>query len=92
MNLIVNVIGCAVLVLCAVGVGIYRKYLEDHCDHYIHLHGDPQDVAVIDSQAAMCKRIAVLDKVKTALIVAAILYALVIAGLATYNAWNASAL
>jgi hypothetical protein len=90
MNLILNLSLCGVLILAAVAAGIYRKYLEDHCDHYLHLHGDTHDAGVIDAQSAMCKRIETIDKVKVGLIVAAVAYGVAIAAFATYNAWNTS--
>ena len=90
MNLILNLILCGVLVLVAIGVALYRKWLEDHCDHYIHLHDDSHDATVINAQAAITRRIEVMDKLKTGLIVAIVVYALAIAGWATYAAWNAA--
>ncbi len=89
MNYPLHIGICVALVVLAIAVGLYRKWLEDRCDHYVHLHGDAHDVAVVDAQSAMCRRIDMLDKVKTGLIVAVILYALAIGGLATYLAWNA---
>ncbi len=93
MNTIVlNVILCCMLAVIAVGVSLYRKYLEDHCDHYIHLHDDSHDSSVVSSQSAICKRIEVMDKLKNGLIVAVIAYAVAIAGFAAYTAWNTSAM
>ncbi len=85
MNLTFNLIMCGVLVAVTVGVGIYRKWMEDHCDNYIHLRS--HESTLISTQAAVCKKIGVLDKVRTGLIVAVILYAVAIAGFATYDAW-----
>ncbi len=90
MNLMLNLIFCGVLVLLAIGVALYRKWLEDHCDHYIHLHNDTHDSSVVTDQSALCRRIEVMDKLKTGLIVAIVVYALAIAGWATYSAWNTS--
>jgi len=88
MNYYLHIGVCVALILSIVALGLYRKWLEDRCDHYIHLHGDAHDTAVIDTQSAMCKRIEVLDKLKTGLIVAVIVYALAVAAYATYLAWN----
>jgi hypothetical protein len=88
MNLILNLSLCGVVIVAAIAAGLYRKYLEDHCDHYLHLHPDTHDASVVTAQNAMCKRIETIDKVKTALIVAAVIYAIAIAAFATYNAWN----
>lgn len=90
MNLTLNLIACGLLVCATVGVWVYRNWLEEHCDHYVHLHNDTHDSALVDGQSAMCRRLELMDKLKTALIVAVIVYAVVIAGLATYSAWNAS--
>ena len=88
MNLTLNLIMCGVLVLLTVGVALYRKWLENHCDHYIHLHNDAHDATVVDAQSAMCKRLDMMDKLRTGLIAAVVVYALSIAGWATYSAWH----
>ena len=92
MNLTLNIILCVVLILITAGVALYRKWLEDHCDNYIHLHNDSHDATVISQQSTLCRRLEVIDKVRTALIVAVIIYAIAIVGIATYNAWNRSGL
>ena len=88
MNLTLHLILCAVLIVITAGVYIYRRKLENQCDHYIHLHGDTHDASIISAQSAMCKRLETVDKVKTGLLVAVILYVLAIAGMAIYSAWN----
>jgi uncharacterized membrane protein len=88
MNLTIHLIICSVLVLVVVALFIYHHWLENHEDHYIHLHGDSHDTSIISSQTVMEKRIASLDKLKNGLLIAVILYALAIAGMAIYNAWN----
>jgi hypothetical protein len=88
MNLILHIVLCSVLILVTVGVAIYRHWLENHCDHYIHLHNDSHDASVIDAQSAMCRRFEMMDKLRTALIAAVIVYAVAIIGIATYSAWN----
>jgi hypothetical protein len=90
MNLTLNIIACGLLLCCAVGVSVYRNWLEEHCDHYIHLHNDTHDAAVVNAQSAICRRLEMMDKLKTSLIVATIVYALVIVGIASYNAWTTS--
>lgn len=87
MNLTLNIILCGVLVALAVAAGVYRKWMEDHCDNYLHLHSDTHDSALVSAQSSICKKLDVLSKVKTALIVAAIVYAVAIAGFETYSAW-----
>jgi hypothetical protein len=89
-SLVLNIILCCVLIAITVGVSLYRKWLEDHCDHYIHLHNDSHDATVVSSQADLCKRLETMDKLKTGLIVAVVVYAIAIAGYAVYGAWTAS--
>lgn len=92
MNLTMNLVICGVLALVAIGVSLYHKYLEDHCDHYIHLHNDSHDATVVNAQAEICKRIEAMDKLRKGLFAAVIVYAVAIAGFAAYSAWNARAL
>ena len=92
MNLTLHIILCGVLVALTVATGLYRKWLEDHCDNYLHLHGDAHDTNIITAQAGVCKKLELLSKVRTGLIVAVIVYIVAIAGFATYNAWSSSGL
>jgi hypothetical protein len=92
MDLTYHVILCGVLLLATVGMFLYRRWLENHGDHYIHLHNDPHDSTIVNTQAAMCKRCETVDKIKTALLTATILYAVIIAGYASYMAWNRAGL
>jgi hypothetical protein len=89
MNLMLHVGLCSLLAVLTVSVSLYRKWLEDRCDHYIHLHNDSHDTAVVQSQADVCKRIEIMDKLKTGLLVATIVYALSIGAIASYLAWMA---
>jgi hypothetical protein len=88
MNLTPHILICSVLLLTTVGLYLYRRWLENHEDHYIHLHNDSHDSAIINAQASMCKRCEVVDKIKYATLTATILYAVAIAGMATYEAWS----
>ncbi|MCU1292081.1 MAG: hypothetical protein JWP08_931 [Bryobacterales bacterium] len=92
MNLVLNTIVCAALALVTLGVSLYRKYLEDHCDHYIHLHNDSHDASVVTAQSELCKRIEMMDKLRKGLMAATIVYAVAIAGFASYSAWNSAGL
>lgn len=74
--------------LVVVGLFIYHHWLENHEDHYIHLHSDSHDSDIVSTQTVMQKRIASVEKIKNGLLIATILYALAIAGMAIYNAWN----
>jgi hypothetical protein len=69
-------------------VALYRKWLEDHEDHYVHLHNTASDTTLISSQMTRAKQIEFLSKLTRYLIAAVILYALVLAGGAAYIAWN----
>ncbi len=88
MNFTLHIVLCGVLVAITVATSLYRRWLENHCDNYLHLHSDSHDTTMVAEQAGLCKRLEVLSKVRTALIVAVIVYAVAIAGFATYAAWN----
>lgn len=90
MDLTIHLIVCGVLVLVVVGLFLYHRWLENHGDHYIHLHNDTHDTGIVNAQQVMGKRMATLDKLKNGLLIAVILYALAIAGMAIYNAWNSA--
>ncbi|MGH9582650.1 MAG: hypothetical protein ACRD4O_06925 [Bryobacteraceae bacterium] len=65
-------------------------WLENHEDHYIHLHGGGHDAAIMTTQASAAKRIAMVDKLKNSLMIALLAYAVAIIVLAAYAGWNAS--
>ncbi len=90
MNLAVHITICGVLIAAVIGLLLYRKWLEDYCDHTIHLHNDAHDSSIINAQSAECRRVELIDKAKNYLIAAVSLYALTIIAIATYNAWNAA--
>ena len=90
MNLTLHIILCGVLVALTVATSLYRRWLENHCDNYLHLHSDTHDTSIVETQAGLCKKLDGLTKIRTALIVATIVYALAIAGYATYEAWSRS--
>jgi hypothetical protein len=92
MNLILHISLLGVLVALTVATSLYRRWLENHCDNYLHLHSDTHDATLVETQAGMCKRLEGLSKVRTALIIATIVYAVAIAGFATYEAWSRSGL
>ncbi len=88
MNLTLNLILCGALVLVVVALYLYHRWLENHQDHYIHLHNDSHDASIIDSQTTMAKRIEMVEKLKNGLLIAVIVYAVAIAAMAIYTAWN----
>jgi NADH:ubiquinone oxidoreductase subunit 3 (subunit A) len=88
MNVTLHVIICAVVVVITVCMFLYRRWLENREDHYIHLHNDSHDSTIIATQEATAKRLESIDKVKNTLLVVSILYILAIIGMALYTAWN----
>jgi hypothetical protein len=88
MNVTVHLIVCGVLALSVIALFLYRHWLENHDDPYIHLHNDAHDSSIITTQTSMAKRLEVIDKAKNGLLIAVILYALAIAAMAIYSAWN----
>jgi hypothetical protein len=88
MNLVLHGSICGALIVLAIAAGMYRRWLENHCDNLIHLHNDSHDATLVAEQSNVCKRLDMLSKVTTALIVAAIVYAVAIAAIAIYMAWN----
>jgi hypothetical protein len=77
-----------VLVVATIGVALYRKWLEDHCDNYIHLHNDSHDVAVVDTQQGLCRRLETIGRLQKLMIAAVVAYALIIVAVLTYSAWQ----
>ena len=90
MNLVLHSVLFGVLLVSTVAVSLYRKWLEDHCANYLHLHSDTHDAAIVSTQSNLCRKLEIIDKVKTGLIAATIVYGVAIAGFATYNAWVTS--
>jgi multisubunit Na+/H+ antiporter MnhB subunit len=88
MNLALHLILCGVLVAIVVALFLYQRWLENHSDHYIHLHSDTHDSSVVSTQAAQAKRLDTVAKIKNGLIVAVILYLVAIGAIAAYTAWN----
>ncbi len=77
-----------VLTVFLVGIYLYRHWLENHDDPYIHLHNDTHDDSIINTQTVLGRRLEMIDKVKNGLLVAAIVYAVAIAAMGVYWAWN----
>ena len=88
MNLTFHLGLCGILALVVVALFVYRRWLENHDDPYIHLHNDSHDSSIITSQNAAARRLDMVDKVKNGLLVAVILYVLAIVGMLAYLAWN----
>jgi hypothetical protein len=90
MNFMVHLTLCGVLAMTVVALFLYRRWLENHDDPYIHLHNDSHDSSIINTQTVMAKRLDMIDKVKNGLLLATVLYALAIAAMAIYVAWNSN--
>ena len=90
MNLTYHIVALVVLIAAVIGLYLYRRWLENHDDHYIHLHNDAHDASIISTQASMAKRLDTVDKLKNAGLVAVIVYAVAIAAMAVYIGWNSS--
>lgn len=88
MSLTVNLVAWGILIAATICVALYRKWLEDHCDHYIHLHNDPHDAAVVNTQAALCRRLELMGKLQTIMIALCIAYGIAIVAIISYNAWS----
>jgi hypothetical protein len=88
MNFTYNIVALFVLIAAVVGLYLYRRWLENHDDHYIHLHNDAHDTGIINTQTSMAKRLDMVDKLKNAGLVAVVLYVLAIAAMAAYTAWT----
>ncbi len=90
MNLTIQLILWGVLILLTICMYLYRRWLENHEDHYIHLHDDQHDSSILKSQSTIGQRLNTVDKVKNGLIIVVILWGLAIGAMAVYNAWNAN--
>lgn len=90
MKLILQLILWGILILATICMYVYRRWLENHEDHYIHLHDDQHDSGIIKSQSTIGKRLETVDKVKNVMLIVVILWGLAIAAMAVYQAWNAN--
>jgi cell division protein FtsL len=90
MNLMIHLSLFGVLAAFLVAIYIYRHWLENHDDPYIHLHDDSHDESIITTQQVMGRRLDTIDKVKKGLLAAIIVYAVAIAAMGVYTAWNTS--
>jgi hypothetical protein len=84
-SLIINLIVWGILLIITIVLWLYRRFLENREDHYIHLHGESK---VLQSQTAVGKRVETIGKTKNILLIIVIVYGVVIAGLEIYRAWN----
>lgn len=90
MYLTLNFALVVLLALVLFAIVMYRKWLDDHEDHNIHLHNTSIDSSVIMTQQSINKRLEVLEKAIRYLTIVVITYAVVVAGMVIYHAWLAS--
>ena len=91
MNVNLHLTICGVLVFFLVASFLYRKFIDDHDDHNIHLSGTQSDSRIIGTQVEHSKRIEMLDRLNKYLSIIVILYLLAIGIMAAYTGWFASA-
>lgn len=90
MNLNLHLTICGVLVFFLVASFLYRKFIDDHDDHNIHLSNTSADARIATTQAEHGKRIELLDRLNKYLTIIVILYLLAIGVMAAYSGWLAS--
>ncbi len=88
MNLVINLIVWGVLLIITIILWMYRRFLENREDHYIHLHGDDRDSKVLQQQTSTGKKVDTISKSTRILLIVVILYGLAIAAVEVYKAWN----
>lgn len=90
MNVTLHLAICGVLVFFLVASFLYRKFIDDHDDHNIHLTNTTSDARILTTQVAHAKRIEMLDKLNKYLSIVVILYLIAIGLMAGYSGWFAS--
>lgn len=88
MNLIINLIVWGVLLVITIILWLYRRFLENREDHYIHLHGDEREANVLQQQSMVGKRVETISRTTRILIIVLVLYGLAIGAFEIYRAWN----
>lgn len=90
MNVTLHLSIVGVLVLCLVASYLYRKFIDEHDDHNIHLSNSPTDVRTINTQLEHGKKIEMLGKLNLYLTIIVVLYLVAICGMLAYTSWMAS--
>lgn len=90
MNVGLHLTICGVLVFILVASFLYRKFIDVHDDHNIHLTGSSTDARIINTQVEHAKRIETLDRVNIYLSIVVVLYLLAIGIMAAYTGWFAT--
>ncbi len=89
MNVNMHLAICGVLLLLLIVSFLYRKFLDDHEDHNIHL-SNPTDVRAISLHESHCKRIEQLGTLNKYLSIVIVLYLIAIGVFAAYTGWFTS--
>lgn len=90
MNVTLHLAICGVLLVFLIASFLYRKFIDDHDDHNIHLTNSSTDVRIMTTQAAHTKRIEMLDTLNKYLGIVVVLYLIAIGLMAAYTGWTAS--
>jgi hypothetical protein len=90
MNLTLHLSICGVLVFFLIASFLYRKFIDDHDDHNIHLSNSTSDARILNVQAEHTKRIEMLDRLNKYLSIIVILYLIAIGVMAAYTGWFAA--
>jgi hypothetical protein len=90
MNINLHLAICGVLLLCLVASFLYRKFIDDHDDHNIHLSNNSTDLRTVNVQSEHCRRIEMLGTINKYLSIVIVLYLLAIGAMAVYSGWAAS--
>lgn len=90
MNVNLHLTICGVLVFFLVASFLYRKFIDDHDDHNIHLSNTSADSRIVSTQVEHSRRIETLDRLNKYLSIIVILYLLAIGVMAAYTGWFAS--
>jgi uncharacterized protein involved in tellurium resistance len=86
--LTINLIVWGVILILTIVLWLYRRFLENREDHYIHLHGDDREAKALQTQSVVGKRVETLSRTTRILVIVLVVYGLVIAGFEIYRAWN----
>jgi hypothetical protein len=88
MTIHLVLLGVLALAVCA--MFMYRRWIEDHDDHNIHLHNSSTDTRIIHSQEDAAKRLDIVEKAIRYLTIVLIVYGVAVAGYAIYTEWITS--
>jgi hypothetical protein len=85
--MVIHLILMGVLALVVGTLFMYRRWIDGHEDHNIHLHNNPSEAQIIHTQEDAAKKLDMLEKAIRYLTIALIVYGVAIAGYASYVEW-----